>query len=110
MLRFAAGLFATFFLSACATVAGGPRLSHADVRRIADAEVRRIKNVDPRQYEISAPNYIPKGDYWSVTYHSKTNKRRSFTVRVSDTIQKASINETDAGVFEGALTEKPDNH
>ena len=111
MLRFAGGLFAMLlFLSACATVASGPSLSQANVRRIADAEARRTMKVDPRQYEISEPRYNSKGDYWSVAYHHKTNTRVAFTVRVSDKIQKASINESDAGIFEGDLTEKPDYH
>ena len=91
-------------------MASGPRLSQANVRRIADAEVRRVKKVDPRRYEISGLNYIPKGDYWSVTYYLHANKSGAFTVRVSDKIQKASINESDAGFFEGGLTEKPDYH
>jgi hypothetical protein len=109
--RFTAGLFALLLsLSACATVASGPRLSSANVRRIADAEVRRTMKIDPRQYEISEPRYNPEGDFWSVAYHRKTNKRVGFTVRVSDTIQKASINQSDGEIFEGGLTEKPDNH
>ena len=66
--------------------------------------------IDPRQYEISEPHYIPAGDYWSVAYRLTTNKRVAFTVRVSDKIQKASINQGDGGIFEGALTEKPDYH
>lgn len=111
MLRFAGALFAMLlFLSACATTATEPRLSHANVRRIADAEVRRTMNIDLRQYEISEPRYIPRGDYWSVAYHLKADKRVFFSVRVSDKAQKASINESDDGVFEGALTEKPDYH
>ena len=111
MLRFTGGLFAMLLsLSACATVASGPRLSQANVRRIADAEVRRSMKIDPRQYEISGPRYIPREDYWSVAYYLKTNKRMAFTVRVFDKIQKASINESDAGVFEGALTPKSDFH
>jgi hypothetical protein len=101
---------AMLFLSACATVASGPRLSDANVRRIADAEVRRMMEVDPRQYEISGPHYILRGDYWSVVYYLKANKRGAFTVRVSDKIQKASINRDDGGIFAGALTEKPDYH
>ena len=96
-------------LSACATVASGPRLSHADVRRIADAEVRRMK-VDLRQYEISEPHYVPREDYWSVIYCLKVNKRVAFTVRVSDKIQKASVNQSDGGIFEGVLNPKPDLH
>jgi hypothetical protein len=111
MLRFDGGLFALLlFLSACATVTSGPRLSHADVRRIADAEVRRVAEIDLRQYEISGPHYIPGGGYWSVTYYRKASKRGAFTVRVSDKIQKASISRGDGGIFEGALTEKPDYH
>ena len=111
MLRFGGGFFAILLvLSACATVTSGPGLSQANVRRIADAEVRRVKKVDPRRYEISGPNYIPKGDYWSVTYYLQANKRGAFTVRVSDKIQKASINESDTGIFEGALTDKNDFH
>lgn len=93
MLRFAGGLFAMLlFLSACATVASGPRLSYANVRQIADAEVRRMKQLDPRQYEISGSHYVPRGDYCSVTYRLKADKRLAFTVRVSDKIQKGSIN------------------
>ena len=87
-MRFAGGLSALFiFLSACATMAGGPRLSREDVRRVADAEVRRIKKVDPQRYEILGPNYILKGDYWSVTYYRKADQRGAFTVRVSDKIE-----------------------
>jgi hypothetical protein len=109
MLRFAAGLFAMLlFLSACATVRSGPRLSQANVRQIADAEVRH--KIDLRQYEISALHYIPKGDYWLVIYHRKANKRVSLTVRVSDKMEKASISGSDAEIFEGGLTEKPDYH
>ena len=109
MLHFASGLFAMlFFLSACATVTSGPRLSQANVRRIADAKVRQTMKIDLRQYETPGPHYIPKGDYWSVTYYLKANKRVAFTVRVSDKIEKAS-KESD-GVFEGALTQKPDYH
>ncbi len=111
MLRFVGGLFAMLlFLSACATVAGGPRLSRANVRRIADAEARRITKIDLSQYDISGPRYIPKDDYWSVTYHLKANKRVAFSVRVSDKIEKTSINASDTGIFEGDLTEKPDYH
>ena len=97
-------------LCACATVQGGRSLSEAQVNRIADAQVRRVKKVDLRQYETLEPHYNPKGGYWSVTYHLKASKRAAFTVRVSDKVQKASINESDAGVFEGALSEKPDYH
>src|SRR5881394_1507715 len=111
MLRFSGGLFAMLLaLSACATVASGPRLSHADVRRIADAEVRRMMKVDLRQYEISEPHYVPREDYWSVIYYLKANKRVAFTVRVSDKIQKASVNQSDGGIFEGVLNPKPDLH
>ena len=109
MLRLVGGLFAILlFLSACATVESGPRLSQLNVRRIADAEIRR--RVDLRQYEISGLRYICKGDYWSVVYHLKANKRASFTVRVSDKMETASINGSDAGIFEGGLTKKPDYH
>src|SRR3954470_23080577 len=105
MLRFGDGSLAMLlFLSACATVQRGPSLSPANVRRIADAEVRRVMGVDPGKYEISEPRYIPKGNYWAVAYRQKTNKRMVFTVRISDKIQKASINRGDAGLFEGALT------
>ncbi len=108
MLRFAGGLFAVLlFLSACATVTSGPRLSQANVRRIADAEIRH--KIDLRQYEISGLHYVPKGDYWSVTYLLKANERVAFTIRVSDKIAKASINESDE-IFEGGLTEKPNYH
>ena|SRR5437868_7587070 len=110
MLRFSGCLFALLlFLCACTTVASGPRLSHAHVRRIADAEVRRMK-VDLRQYEISEPHYVPREDYWSVIYCLKVNKRVAFTVRVSDKIQKASVNQSDGGIFEGVLNPKPDLH
>jgi hypothetical protein len=62
MLRFAGGLSAMLlFLSACATVASGPRLSRANARRIADAEVRRVMEVDLRQYEIQNRTTFPKG-------------------------------------------------
>src|SRR5438105_9375 len=111
MLRFTGGLLAMLLsLSACATVASGPRLSSPNVRRIADAQVHRMMKIDLRQYEISGPHYIPGKDYWSVVYYLKTNKRVVFTVRVADKIQKASMNESDAGVFEGALTEKNNFH
>ena len=111
MLRFSGGVFATLlFLSACATLTSGPRLSQANVRRIADAEVRHNMKVDLRQYQASGAHYISKGDYWSVTYRLTTNKRVAFTVRVSDKIPRASINRDDGGIFDGALTEKPDYH
>ena len=111
MLRFGGGLLAVLFaLSACATVARGPRLSHADVRRIADAEIRRTMKIDLHQYEISALRYVSTDDYWSVVYHLKGSKRASFTVRVSDKMQKASIDQSDGGIFEGVLTPKPDLH
>jgi hypothetical protein len=110
MLRFAVALFTILLcLSACATVASGPRLSQANVRQIADAEVRRARKIDLRQYDINEPVYIPKGDYWSVVYHLKTNKRVAFAVRVSDKRERASIDQSDAGVFEGALGQNP-NH
>ena len=110
MLRFAGVLFALLvFLSACAT-ANGPSLSHTNVRRIADAEIRNDMKLDPRQYEVSEPHYIPRGDYWLVAYRLRTSKRVAFTIRVSDKIHKASINRDDGGIFEGALTEKPDYH
>jgi hypothetical protein len=109
MQRFAGGWAALLlFLSACATVAYGPRLSQADVRRIADAEVR--PKVDLRQYEISGLHYVRRGGYWSVSYRRKTETREGFTVRVADKIEQASIDESDAGIFEGELNEKPDNH
>jgi hypothetical protein len=111
MLRFAGNIIAMLLsLSACTTMTSGPLLSPASVRRIADAEVRRDMKIDPGQCNVSAPHYLPKEDYWSVTYHLKANKRAVFTVRVSDKIQKASINESDAGVFEGPLLPKPDLH
>ena len=111
MLRFSGVLLAMLLaLSACATVASGPRLSQTHVRRIADAEVRRTMKIDLHQYEISEPHYIPKEDYWSVMYHLKANKRVAFTVRVSDKIQKAFVNQSDGGIFEGVLNPKPDLH
>ncbi|MGH7938232.1 MAG: hypothetical protein ACREFG_06980 [Chthoniobacterales bacterium] len=88
----------------------GPRLSQANVRRIADAEVRRTTKIDLRLFEISGLHYIPAGDYWSATYHLKANKRVAFSVRVSDKIEKASIKQSDAGIFEGGLIEKTDYH
>ena len=63
--------------------------------------------IDLRQYKISGPHYISRGDYWSVTCYLKANKRGAFSVRVSDKIQKAFIKRHDGGIFEGALTEKP---
>ncbi|MGH8093219.1 MAG: hypothetical protein ACREIF_07095 [Chthoniobacterales bacterium] len=111
MLRFAGAFFAMLLLlSACATVTSGPRLSRANARRIADAQARRTMKIDLRQYEISGPRYIPRGDYWSVTYYLKANKRGAFTVRVFDKREKASVSESDAELFEGGLTEKPDYH
>jgi len=111
MLRLGGGLFAMLlYLSACATVASGPRLSPAKVRRIADAEVSRLMKVDPRQYEASEPAYIYRGDYWLVAYYLKSDKRMVFTVRVSDKLPKVSLNENDTGVFEGGLTEKANFH
>ena len=111
MLRFGGGLLAVLLaLSACATVASGPRLSHADVRRIADAEIRRIMKIDLHQYEISEPHYVSSEDYWSVVYYLKASKRVAFTVRVSDKIQKASINQSDGGIFDGVLNPQPDLH
>jgi hypothetical protein len=44
-----------------------------------------------------------------VVYHLKTNKRMAFAVRVSDKRERASIDQSDAGVFEGALGQNP-NH
>ena len=111
MGRFAGGLFAMLVaLSGCATGESGPLLSPATVGRIADAQLRQVKKIDSRQYQISEPHYNPKDGYWSVTYCRKPNKRVAFTVRVSDKMQETSINESNAGVFEGSLTEKPDNH
>lgn len=111
MLRFAGGSFAVLlFLSACATGTSRPRLSPTNVRRIADAEVRRTTKIGLRQYAIAGLHYISREDYWSVTYHLKSNKRVGFSVRVSDTIQKASINGSDGEIFEGALTEKENFH
>ncbi|HEX4667511.1 MAG TPA: hypothetical protein VH207_13005, partial [Chthoniobacterales bacterium] len=72
------------FLSACAMITSGPRLSQADVRRIADAEVR--PKVDLRQYEISGLHYVRRGGFWSVSYRRKTETREGFTVRVADKI------------------------
>lgn len=66
--------------------------------------------VDPRRYEVSGPRYIPKGSYWSVTYYLKANRRGAFAVRVSDEMQKASMNKSDARIFEGGLTEESDFH
>ena len=111
MLRFVGGLLGMLlFLSACATVANGPRLSQATVRRIADAEARRTMKIDLRQYEVSGPRYNSKKDSWSVAYHRKAKNDGAFTVRVSDKIQKASIDKSSAGIFEGSLIESPDYH
>ena len=111
MLRFVGRLLGMLlFLSACATVANAPRLSQATVRRIADAEARRTMKIDLRHYEISGPHYNSKGDSWSVAYHRKAKSGGAFTVRVSDKIQKASIDKSGAGIFEGDLSESPDYH
>jgi hypothetical protein len=111
MLRLAGRSFAMLlFLPACATVTSGPHLSPANVARIADVEVRRMIKIDLGQYEISEPSYISTGDYWSVTYYLKADKRMAFKVRVSDKIQKASINQGDSGIFEGGMTEKDNFH
>jgi hypothetical protein len=111
MLSFTRGLFAILlFLSACAAVTNGPRLAQTDVRRIADAEVRHDTEIDLDRYEISTLHYIPKGDYWSVTYHLKSGKGVPFSVQVSDKIKRASINGSDNGIFDGALIEKNNFH
>jgi hypothetical protein len=111
VLRLTGGLFAVLLLlSACAIVASGPLLSEGNVRRIADAEVRRTIKINPERYEASEARYNSKGHYWSVAYHHKRNKRAGFTVRVSDSVQNASIDKSDGGVFEGALTDRPDYH
>jgi hypothetical protein len=110
MLRLVGLLAIVLSLSACATSQSGPSLTPANARRIADAEVRRTMKVDPRRYEISGPRYVPEGKYWAVTYHLKANRREAFTVRVSDTMPKASITEDDTRIFEGGLTEKNDLH
>ena len=111
MLRFLGGSFALLFsLSACATIASGPRLSDADVRRIADAEVRHNMQIDLRDYEISEPRYVPTEGYWSVVYYRKATKHAAFTVRISDKVQNASIHDSEGGVFEGAMNQNPDLH
>lgn len=89
-------------------ITSGPRLSQADVRRIAAGQARA--KVDLHQYEISRLDYVRKGGYWSVSYRRKTDSREGFIVRVSDRSDKCSLDESDAGVFEGSLTEKPDYH
>jgi hypothetical protein len=45
-----------------------------------------------------------------VAYYLKANKRAAFTVRLFDKAEKASIEESDAGAFEGALPQKSDFH
>src|SRR5258707_15240854 len=111
MMRLTRLLFAMLLsLAACATEAGGPRLSYTDVRRIADAEARRHTQIDLGQYEVSKPYYIAREDYWAVGYRLKRNKRVAFTVRVFDRLKRTSVIESDEGIFEGALSEKSDYH
>jgi len=45
-----------------------------------------------------------------VAYHLKANERVAFTVRVFDKAENASIIESDAGAFEGAMSKKSDFH
>jgi hypothetical protein len=109
MLRCVCVFFALIlFLPACTTLPSGPRLSQADVRRIADVESR--PKVDLRRYEISGLHYIPNGTYWSVTYRCRTDYRVIVKIRVSDKTGKASPDRNNNGIFEGSLTEKPDYH
>ncbi len=108
MLRSAGSVAMLLLMAACATVTRGAHLSPSDVQRLADAEVTR--RADLRQYEVSGIHYIPNGNYWSVTYRSKTDDRIRLKVRVSDQTGKASADRSDTGIFEGSLTEKSDYH
>ena len=79
----------------------------AEVGRIADAEVSR--HVDLRGYQISQFAFVPRGDYWTVTYRNKTGGA-ALVVRVFDKTERTLIDESDGGIFEGGLTEKTDYH
>jgi hypothetical protein len=86
---------------ACTTVASGPRLSPANVRRIADSQAVRILKIDLHRYHSPAPFYVPNERLWSVAYYDKIHQRLDFSVQVHDKTKEAFVIQSDAGAFDG---------
>lgn len=71
-------------VSGCVTVASRPRLSPAEVRRLADDRAKQICGCDLRTYHTLEPKYVSHDGSWVVIYHHKTQTRMDIRVSVYD--------------------------
>jgi hypothetical protein len=84
----------TILLAACSTVSAGPRLTSAQVIRLADAEARRHGDkYDPRRFKRSDPEYAARFNQWWVRYDPKPGDRahEAFTIGVDDKTKQAGL-------------------
>jgi hypothetical protein len=94
MLRYRIVILVVALLAGCATAPTAPRLSEAEVIRIADAEARR-HGYDLRAYERPKAhyNYVHRDETWWVSYEGKavngmTTVGNHFSVTIEDKTKK----------------------
>jgi hypothetical protein len=80
-------LILSFLFVTGTTMSAGPRLTSAEVIRLADAEARRHgQKYDPSKFNRVDPYYAARSSEWWVRYDPKPTSRLhySFSVTVSD--------------------------
>jgi len=71
---------------------GGPRLSAAEVVRIADAKARSALRRELTEFRRSPPRYSEKTKTWTVVYRNTAGTAPSdITVEISDVSGEASV-------------------
>jgi hypothetical protein len=80
--------------NACSTPGTWPRLSEAEVVRLADGEAQKDAGVRLQEFDRATPTYLRRDDVWRVDYHRRKNAGTGpggFTVRVDGKTKETAI-------------------
>src|SRR3982751_1241630 len=87
-------VLACLAMSTCLSPTAGPRLTAAQVVRLADARVRASDYTRLEDFDRSAPNYAPQNQAWYISYDRKDTAgvgAGDFTVQVDDRTKEANV-------------------
>ena len=90
MVKRYSGILALMIGISCIAAADRPRLTTAEVIRLADAQARAALHRDLREFQRSAPRYLAQQDAWFVVYRNTAGTAPSgVTIQLSDKTRKA---------------------
>src|SRR5260370_17951716 len=90
MVKRYSGILALMIRISCIAAADRPRLTTAEVIRLADAQARAALHRDLREFQRSAPRYSAQQDAWFVVYRNTAGTAPSgVTISLSHKTRKA---------------------